>query len=146
MPDIEYNQAKTNTLTLRESIMALSIGEVAQLTGLSIYTLRYYDELGLLPQVTRAENGRRVFGDEVVGWIGIIKCLRATQMPLSNMQRFTQLAHQDIDTITQQREMLEAHRREIAQRMVEVEEAIALIDHKIQYMRETEDERAAAES
>jgi DNA-binding transcriptional MerR regulator len=126
--------------------MALSIGEVAQLTGLSIYTLRYYDELGLLPQVTRSENGRRVFGDEVVGWINMIKCLRATQMPLSNMQRFTQLAHQDIDTITQQREMLEAHRLEIAQRMREVEAAIALIDDKIQYMRTTEAERQKAES
>jgi DNA-binding transcriptional MerR regulator len=87
-----------------------------------------------------------VFGDEVVGWINMIKCLRATQMPLSNMQRFTQLAHQDIDTITQQREMLEAHRLEIAQRMREVEAAIALIDDKIQYMRTTEAERQKAES
>jgi MerR family transcriptional regulator, aldehyde-responsive regulator len=129
-----------------ESVMSLSIGEVAHLTGLSIYTLRYYDELGLLPQVKRAENGHRLFDEDVLGWINIIKCLRATEMPLSDMQRFTQLAHQDIDTITQQRELLEAHRREIEQRMCEVEAAIEMIDHKILYMREAEAEKMKADS
>jgi DNA-binding transcriptional MerR regulator len=121
--------------------MSLSIGEVAHRTGLSIHTLRYYDELGLLPQVTRAENGHRVFDEQVVGWIHILKCLRATQMPLAEMQRFTSLAHQDGDTIPQQRALLEAHRREVAQRMREVEAAIALIDDKIRHMRETEADR-----
>jgi DNA-binding transcriptional MerR regulator len=111
---------------------------VSHLTGLSIYTLRYYDELGLLPHVRRLDNGRRVFAQGVLGWIDMIKCLRATQMPLSEMQLFTQLAHQDMNTITQQRELLEEHRREIAQHMDEVEAAIEMIDHKIQYMREVE--------
>jgi DNA-binding transcriptional MerR regulator len=118
--------------------MSLSIGEVADLTGLSIYTLRYYDELGLLPQVRRAENGHRLFDEEVVGWIHIIKCLRATHMSLSDIQRFTHLAHQESDTIAQQRALLEAHRREAEQRMCEVQAAIRLIDDKIQHMRETE--------
>jgi hypothetical protein len=58
------------------------------------------------------------------------------------MQRFTQLAHQGIDTIRQQRALLEAHRREIEQRMGEVEAAIALIDHKISYMQAMEVEKA----
>lgn len=122
--------------------MALTIGEVAQRTGLSIHTLRYYDELGLLPQVKRAANGHRVFDEDVLGWINVIKCLRTTQMSLSDMQRFTRLAHQGINTLAQQRALLEAHRREIEQRMCEVEEAIAMIDHKISYMREMETEKA----
>lgn len=126
--------------------MALTIGEVAQQTGLSIHTLRYYDELGLLPQVSRAGNGHRIFGEDVLGWIGIIKCLRATQMPLAELQRFTALAHQDIDTITQQRELLETHRQEVRQRMAEVEAAIALIDHKIAYMREAESQKIGVAS
>lgn len=126
--------------------MALTIGEVAQQTGLSIHTLRYYDELGLLPHVSRADNGHRVFAEDVLGWINIIKCLRATQMPLAELQRFTVLAHQDIDTITQQRELLEAHRQEVRQRMAEVEAAIALIDHKIDYMREVESQKIGVAS
>jgi DNA-binding transcriptional MerR regulator len=121
-----------------DDIFVGSIGEVAHLTGLSIYTLRYYDELGLLPQVRRAENGHRVFDEEIVGWVHIIKCLRATHISLSDIQRFTELAYQGGDTITQQRALLEAHRREIEQCMSEVNAAIALIDDKIRHMRETE--------
>lgn len=71
--------------------MTLSIGDVAQLTGLSIHTLRYYDERGLLPQVKRAENGHRVFDSDDLDWIEILKCLRATEMPLADIERFTQL-------------------------------------------------------
>lgn len=124
--------------------MALTIGEVAERTGLSIHTLRYYDEIGLLPQVKRAANGHRVFNEDVLGWIDVIKCLRITQMPLADMQRFTHLAHQGINTLSQQRALLEAHRREIEQRMCEVEEAIAMIDHKINYMRKAETEAEPA--
>lgn len=124
--------------------MALTIGEVARQTGLSIHTLRYYDELGLLPHVTRANNGHRVFDEDVLGWINVIKCLRATQMPLAELQRFTELAHQGYDTISAQRELLEAHRQDVRQRMCEVEAAIALIDHKIAYMRESEQAEVAS--
>ena len=126
--------------------MAMTIGEAARLTGLTIHTLRFYDELGLLPQVKRAGNGHRAFDEDVLGWINILKCLRATQMPLADMQRFTRLAHQDANTLTQQRELLEAHRREIAQRMAEVEAAIEMIDHKIEYIREAEAEQTVAGS
>ena len=123
--------------------MMLSIGEVARQTGLSIYTLRYYDELGLLPEVKRLDNGHRVFDEDVLGWINVLKCLRATQMPLADIQCFTQLAQQGVVTIAQQRALLEAHRREVERRMGEVEEAIALIDHKIEYMREMEGKKEA---
>jgi hypothetical protein len=61
-------------------------------------------------------------------------------MSLSDIQRFTHLAHQEGDTIAQQLSLLEAHRREVEQRMCEVQAAIALIDDKIQHMRETEAE------
>jgi len=116
--------------------MSLSIGKVADATGLSIHTLRYYDELGLLPQVRRAKNGHRLFDEDVLGWINILKCLRATQMPLAEMQNYTQLYQQGLDAIGQQRELLEAHRREVAQRMCEVEAAIKLLDEKIAYLQE----------
>lgn len=121
--------------------MTLSIGEVARQTGLSIHTLRFYDELGLLGQVKRAPNGHRAFDEDVLGWIGIIKCLRATEMPVAEVQRFARLGDQG--RITQQRELLEAHRLEIERRRREVDAAIALIDQKITYIREAEAAAAA---
>ena len=42
----------------------LSISEVREITGLSARTLRYYEELDLLPGVRRRAGGRRVYGED----------------------------------------------------------------------------------
>lgn len=55
--------------------MAYSIAQVAEKTGLSVYTLRYYDKEGLLPFIQRTERGNRSFTDEDLEWIGLINCL-----------------------------------------------------------------------
>ncbi len=125
--------------------MALTIGDVARLTGLSIHTLRYYDERGLLPQVERAENGHRVFDADDLDWIEILKCLRATEMPLTEMQRFTQLVQDGPVTASQRRALLEAHRREVEARMQEIETALVRIDEKITHYREMERHTTEAE-
>jgi DNA-binding transcriptional MerR regulator len=124
--------------------MSLSIGKVAEKTGLSVHTLRYYDALGLLPQLKRAENGHRVFDEDFLGWINMLKCLRATQMPLAEMQAYAQLYLQGPEAAEAQRALLEAHRQEVAQHMAEVEAAIRLLDHKIAYLCSVTGEAAPA--
>lgn len=79
----------------------MSISEVARLTGLSIHTLRYYDECGLLPQVQRTASDHRQFDETDLDWIDILKCLRATEMPLADIQRFTELVQQGMHTENQ---------------------------------------------
>jgi MerR family transcriptional regulator, aldehyde-responsive regulator len=116
--------------------MTLSIGDVARLTGLSIHTLRYYDERGLLPQVKRAENGHRIFDADDLDWIDILKCLRATEMPLAEMQRFTQLVQVGPTTAGQRRALLEEHRQAVEARLREIQTALVRIDEKIDTYRQ----------
>ena len=40
----------------------MSIGQLSELTGVNIETIRYYEKIGLLPPASRAANGRRVYG------------------------------------------------------------------------------------
>jgi MerR family mercuric resistance operon transcriptional regulator len=40
----------------------MTIGELSQLTGVNIETIRYYEKIKVLPAPLRAENGRRVYG------------------------------------------------------------------------------------
>lgn len=55
---------KTAVLWKGEAFMNIyTIKEVSEKTGLSIYTLRYYDKEGLLPFVERSESGIRQFTD-----------------------------------------------------------------------------------
>ncbi len=53
-----------------------TIGQVAQIKTISTYTLRYYDDQGLLPKVFRDKNGNRIFTNEELKWLDMIKCLK----------------------------------------------------------------------
>ena len=60
----------------------LKIGEVARLTGISVKTIRYYDEIGLLePTTNRSESGYRLFNNQVINRLAFIK--RAQSLGLS---------------------------------------------------------------
>ena len=62
-----------------------SIQQVAEITGLSIDTLRYYERIGLLESVSRASSGHRRYKQKDIDWIGLVINLRETGMPLAEI-------------------------------------------------------------
>ncbi len=56
----------------------LTIQEVAKRTGLSIDTLRYYERIGLLEPVGRAQSGHRRYTQQDLDWIDLLIGLRNT--------------------------------------------------------------------
>ena len=79
--------------------MSYSIGQVAEKTGLTSYTLRYYDREGLMPFVHRSPAGRREFTDDDLDFIDLITCLKATGMQLAEIRKFVELAMQGDATL-----------------------------------------------
>ena len=65
----------------------LSISEVRAATGLSARTLRYYEELGLLPGVRRRAGGRRVYGADEVERLRFIGRLKALGLSLAEVKQ-----------------------------------------------------------
>lgn len=63
-----------------------SIGEVAQRTGLPPSTLRYYEQVGLLPPPPR-HNGRRRYGREVLPHIRLIQAGRAAGLTIADLKK-----------------------------------------------------------
>lgn len=63
-----------------------SIGEVAQLAGLTQRTIRYYEEIGLLNSVKRLEGGKRIYTDEDLRRLKFIKRLKILGLSLSEMK------------------------------------------------------------
>ena len=76
----------------------LSIQQVAQQTGLSIETLRYYEHIGVIEPVRRAASGHRRYRRADLDWIGLIIRLRETGMPLAQIRHFAQLRRQGVQT------------------------------------------------
>ncbi len=62
-----------------------AIAEVCDRTGLSPRTIRYYEEIGLLPGVRRKASGRRVYGPEELERLGFINRLKELGLSLSEI-------------------------------------------------------------
>jgi DNA-binding transcriptional MerR regulator len=90
-----------------------SPGQVADKTGFSIDTLRYYERIGLLDGIARTPGGRRVFTDDDLDWLDVLRCLRDTGMPIGRMQRYAQLCRAGESTIAERIALLEEHDRAV---------------------------------
>lgn len=65
------------------------IHEVAERTGLSQATLRYYERIGLVPPIPRDESsGHRCYAEETVDDLTWLSCLRATGMGIEDLRRY----------------------------------------------------------
>ncbi len=78
---------QTESRESRESLeRALSIAEVGERTGLSARTLRYYEEVGLLPGVRRRQGGRRVYGPDELERLRFIRRLKQLGLSLAEIR------------------------------------------------------------
>ena len=118
--------------------LELTIQQVAQKTGISNHTLRYYERIGLILDVNRAPNGHRRYSSNDIEWIAFLKQLKATGMPLAQMQIFAELRRQGNGTAKQRRKMLENHRKTIVQKIQILNECLGMIDYKIERHRRNE--------
>lgn len=116
----------------------LSVRRVAEMTGLTAHTLRYYEEAGLLDPIGRTANGHRRYSVEEVEWIRFLGCLRALEMPIRSMHRYVELWREGPQTVGERRVLLEEYRSEIRERINELGRNLAAIEEKIELYREME--------
>ena len=91
----------------------LTIDEVAKRTGLTAYTLRYYERIGLIAPIGRAPGGQRRYAASDMAWIEFLLRLRTTNMPIGKMQAFAKLRGAGDSTVPDRRQMLEEHLTEV---------------------------------
>ncbi|MEW9533486.1 MerR family transcriptional regulator [Microbispora sp. NPDC049125] len=111
-------------------------GQVAEETGFSLDTLRYYERIGLLEPIGRNASGQRRFTEEDVGWLGMIRCLRDTGMPIAEMLRFAELTREGEHTIRERIALLAAHDRKVEAQVADLRRKHEAIQRKIQYYKD----------
>ncbi|MFI6479476.1 MerR family transcriptional regulator [Nonomuraea sp. NPDC050663] len=109
--------------------------EVVEETGFSIDTLRYYEKIGLLDRVERNAAGQRRFTEHDVSWLGTIRCLRDTGMPIAEMLRFAELVRAGDHTIADRIKLLEEHDRRVEEQIAQQRAQQRYIRTKISYYR-----------
>ena len=97
-----------------------TIGQVSEMFGLPVSTLRYYDKEGLFPQMERA-SGMRRFGEREIEALRVIECLKRSGLEIRDIKRFMDWCMEGSSTYPQRLELFETQRA-----AVEAEERLGL--------------------
>ncbi|WP_299951822.1 MerR family transcriptional regulator [uncultured Modestobacter sp.] len=71
----------------------VQIGQVAERTGLSLRTIRFYEETGLVVPTARSDGGFRLYSDQDVERLEVIKRMKPLGFSLEEMQELLTLLH-----------------------------------------------------
>lgn len=116
----------------------MHIKEAADKIGLPTHTLRYYEQEGLLPFITRDENGNRIFNEADLVWLEFIICLRKTDIPLSELRAIVELTKEGDSTASQRKQIFEKHKEKMMEKQRDLDNAFNKIETKIEYYHDLE--------
>lgn len=108
------------------------IGEFAKLVGLSTYTLRYYEDQGLImPQ--RDASGVRFYTLEDVKWVGFILHLKGTGMRITELKQYVALRAQGDATIEARKALLQKTKAQAEAELAERQANLQILTRKIDW-------------
>ena len=110
--------------------------QVCKETGLTYQTLKYYCNEGLVPNVKRDKNNRRVFDERDVKWIKDLVCLKKCDMSIQEMKVYLDFCLQGPSTIPQRKEMLARKKEALLSSIEELKGCVDYIDWKQEFYDE----------
>lgn len=111
--------------------MNLSIKQFSKKSGISEYTLRFYEKEGVLPFVNRNESGHRIYDEQNLDWITFITALRETGMPLADIKRYVELFKQGDSTISERKQMMLDHKVNVQEQLSQTLKHLEKINYKL---------------
>ncbi|MDF2906898.1 MAG: transcriptional regulator, MerR family [Herbinix sp.] len=109
----------------------MTIAEVSKKYDLSADTLRYYERIGLLPTVNKNSSGNRDYTEEDCRWVQFIKCMRSAGLSIEILIEYVSLFQQGNSTIGARKELLIEQRKQIFEKMEELQNTLSYLDKKI---------------
>ncbi len=124
---------------------SLSIGQVAERTGLSVHTLRFYEREGILADpVRRGPGGRRRYCEDDVDWLAVCIILRGSGMPLTVLRRYTELVRQGAGNEKDRLALLRQHQDGVTAQIAGLTRCLDLIRFKVGVYEDILTEQATA--
>lgn len=109
----------------------MTITEVSKKFNLTADTLRYYERIGLVPPISRNSSGNRDYTEENCRWVQFIKCMRNAGLSIEVLIEYVSLFQQGNETIGVRKELLLEQRRQIVEKMDELQNTLSYLDKKI---------------
>ncbi len=110
--------------------MTYTMMQTCKETGMTYQALKFYCNEGLVPNVKRDANNRRIFDERDVAWINSLTCLKKCGMSIQEMKEYLDLCMQGESTIPQRKLTLAKKQEALYAAVQELQESIAYIDWK----------------
>ena len=107
-----------------------TIKEVAQKMDVSEHTLRFWAKSGFFPFVKRNEYNIRLFSDNDLGWVKIVKCLRSVGTENKAIKKYIDLCIIGDSTIQERYDIIRSTKKKALQQMKELRQQLDLLDYK----------------
>ncbi|MFV0559563.1 MAG: MerR family transcriptional regulator [Enterococcus sp.] len=113
----------------------MNIKEVSLQFGISSATIRYYERIGLIPPVTRNENGVRNFASDDLCWLKFAKEIRDSGLSIEASIRYVHLYDDGADeTIDARKQLLFEQRNLLVEKMNEMKASIDALNNRIEHI------------
>ena len=109
----------------------LSITEVSKKYNISTDTLRYYERIGLLPDIPRRSNGNRYFPDGKQKLLEMVICLRHSGVSVESLVEYIDLIQQGDATLTARKDLLAEQLTFLEEKNHDLQRSIDRLKHKL---------------
>lgn len=109
----------------------MTIKEVCEKYNVTADTLRYYERVGVIPEVRRTAGGIRDYSKEDIKWVETAICFRSARMPIDLLIEYVRLYRKGDETLRDRLELLIEAKKRILDERKKYDDALAKLDYKI---------------
>lgn len=112
-----------------------TIGQVSEMFGLPISTLRYYDRQGLFPDMERT-SGIRKFGSREIETLRLIECLKKSGLEIKDIRQFIDWCKQGAETFEKRRELFMKQKENVEAEIKRMNKVLDMLKFKCWFYEE----------
>ena len=109
----------------------MTIKEVCEKYDITPDTLRYYERVGVIPEVSRTKGGIRDYSEEDIKWVENAVCMRSAGVPVEMLIEYVKLFQEGDSTITARRDLLMEARAEVQKNLDKYQATMDKLNYKI---------------
>lgn len=109
----------------------MTIKEVSEKYNISQDTLRYYERIGMIPEISRTPGGIRNYQESDLGWVELAIFMRSAGLPIEALIEYVKLYQQGDTTFAARLQLLQEQRESLEEQKAQLEKAINKLNYKI---------------
>ena len=109
----------------------MTIKEVSEKYDISSDTLRYYERIGMIPEVTRTARGIRDYQESDLSWVELVICMRKAGVSVESLIEYVKMCMQGDTTFSARLHLLQEEKEKLEEQRSQLETAMKRLDYKI---------------